>query len=88
MQCTVREGGTVSCMLRRVLRCCLFQIITPFNIYFNSKLILYKHEYWRLFTNFLYFGNLSELHGLPAPRVVGRMGFGSKETGNGGAGAA
>lgn len=34
------------------------QIITPFNIYFNSKLIMHKHEFWRIFTNFFYFGNL------------------------------
>ena len=34
------------------------QIITPFNIYFNAKLIWQQHEYWRLFTNFFYFGSL------------------------------
>lgn len=33
-------------------------MITPFNIYFNAKLIWQKHEFWRLFTNFFYFGNL------------------------------
>jgi Derlin-2/3 len=34
------------------------QIITPFNIYFNWKLIFQKYELWRLFTNFFYFGSL------------------------------
>lgn len=34
------------------------QIITPFNIYFNAKLIWQQREYWRLFTNFFYFGSL------------------------------
>lgn len=37
------------------------QIITPFNIYFNSKLIWQKHEFWRLLTNFFFFGNLGAL---------------------------
>ena len=34
------------------------QIITPFHIYFNFKLIWQKREVWRLATNFFYFGNL------------------------------
>ena len=34
------------------------QIITPYNVYFNAKLIFQKKELWRLATNFLYFGNL------------------------------
>ncbi|KAI3433463.1 hypothetical protein D9Q98_003276 [Chlorella vulgaris] len=37
---------------------CALEIITPFNIYFNSKLIWQKHEFWRLLTNFFFFGNL------------------------------
>ena len=37
------------------------QIITPFNIYYNIYFIFQKHEYWRLLTNFLYFGSFSEL---------------------------
>ena len=36
------------------------QIITPYHIYFNARLILQKWELWRLITNFCYFGNLSE----------------------------
>lgn len=34
------------------------QIITPFNVYFNAKLIFTKFELWRLITNFFFFGNL------------------------------
>lgn len=36
----------------------LLQIITPFNIYFNARLIYQKWEVWRLLTNFLFFGSL------------------------------
>lgn len=36
---------------------CSLEIITPFNVYFNSKLIM-AGEVWRLLTNFFYFGNL------------------------------
>ena len=46
-------------------------MITPFNIYFNSKLIWQKHEFWRLFTNFFYFGNLGAWRG--AARAGGRV---------------
>lgn len=38
--------------------CAHLQVISPFYLYFNTKLIVYKHEYWRLLTNFLYFGNV------------------------------
>jgi hypothetical protein len=36
------------------------QIITPFNVYFNSHLIFKKGEIWRLLTNFFFFGNLGK----------------------------
>lgn len=36
------------------------QIITPFNVYYNAKLIFQKGEVWRLLTNFFFFGNLGE----------------------------
>ena len=36
------------------------QIITPYNVYFNSKLIM-KGEVWRLLTNFFFFGNLGAM---------------------------
>lgn len=37
------------------------QIITPFTMYFNARLIFQKYELWRLLTNFLFFGNLGAL---------------------------
>ena len=36
------------------------QLIAPFNIYYNARLIFQKGEVWRLITSFLYFGSLSE----------------------------
>lgn len=39
---------------------CQVQIITPFNIYFNARLIYQKWELWRLLTNFLFFGSLGK----------------------------
>ena len=35
------------------------QLIAPFNIYYNARLIFQKGEVWRLVTAFLYFGSLS-----------------------------
>eukprot|EP01024_Parvocaulis_polyphysoides_P069194 TRINITY_DN8460_c0_g1_i14.p1 TRINITY_DN8460_c0_g1~~TRINITY_DN8460_c0_g1_i14.p1 ORF type:complete len:263 (-),score=23.63 TRINITY_DN8460_c0_g1_i14:445-1233(-) len=37
---------------------CTLEIVTPLQLYFNSRLIFQKYELWRLFTNFLFFGNL------------------------------
>lgn len=37
---------------------CALEVITPFNVYFNAKLIFKNGEVWRLFTNFFYFGSL------------------------------
>ncbi|KAF5830261.1 Derlin [Dunaliella salina] len=37
---------------------CALEIITPYNVYFNTKLIFKKGEVWRLLTNFFFFGNL------------------------------
>ncbi|BDA49951.1 Derlin-2.1 [Coccomyxa sp. Obi] len=45
-----------SCFL--VTAACALEIITPFNIYFNARLIYQKWEVWRLLTNFLFFGSL------------------------------
>lgn len=39
------------------------QVITPFDVYLNSKLVIQDYEVWRLITNFFYFGKLgSSLH--------------------------
>jgi hypothetical protein len=45
---------------------CSLQVITPFNVYFNTHLIFKKGEVWRLFTNFFFFGNLGEPELVPA----------------------
>jgi Derlin-2/3 len=37
---------------------CALEIITPFSIYFNARLIFQKGEVWRLLTNFFFFGSL------------------------------
>ena len=34
------------------------QLISPLNVYFNSKLIFHEYELWRLVTNFFFFGAL------------------------------
>jgi len=36
------------------------QVITPFNIYFNARLIFQKGEVWRLLTTFMFFGSLGQ----------------------------
>jgi len=46
--------------LAQAISLCFSQIITPFHIYFNTYFIFQKLELWRLLTNFLYFGSLSE----------------------------
>lgn len=37
---------------------CALEVISPFNIYFNARLIFQKGEVWRLLTTFLFFGSL------------------------------
>eukprot|EP01026_Neomeris_dumetosa_P022783 TRINITY_DN1963_c0_g1_i3.p1 TRINITY_DN1963_c0_g1~~TRINITY_DN1963_c0_g1_i3.p1 ORF type:complete len:272 (-),score=25.18 TRINITY_DN1963_c0_g1_i3:280-1095(-) len=37
---------------------CALEIVTPLQLYFNSRLIFQNFEVWRLLTNFLFFGNL------------------------------
>ena len=36
------------------------QVISPFNIYFNARLIFQKGEVWRLLTTFMFFGSLGQ----------------------------
>ncbi len=33
-------------------------VVSPFNVYFNAKLIFTRWQLWRLFTNFFFFGSL------------------------------
>jgi len=59
-------------LLRRVTSSSFRQLISPFTVYFNSRLIYSKLQLWRLFTNFLFFGNLGA--------VVVQMEGGTRET--------
>eukprot|EP00940_MAST-03C_sp_MAST-3C-sp2_P001190 g1190.t1 len=38
---------------------CALDLVSPFSLYFNYKLIVDKGEIWRLFTNFFFFGMFS-----------------------------
>ena len=35
---------------------CYFDVISPFTLYLNYRLIFEKYEFWRVFTNFFFFG--------------------------------
>eukprot|EP00741_Cyanophora_paradoxa_P004698 tig00000823_g4560.t1 len=35
---------------------CHLELVSPFSLYFNFKLIFHKYQLWRLFTNFFFFG--------------------------------
>ena len=37
---------------------CSLELVSPFSLYFNLKLVLFKFQVWRLFTNFFFFGAL------------------------------
>mmetsp|Transcript_16004 Transcript_16004/g.34763 ORF Transcript_16004/g.34763 Transcript_16004/m.34763 type:complete len:229 (-) Transcript_16004:367-1053(-) len=37
---------------------CALEIISPFSVYFNARLIFRKMQIWRLFTNFFFFGHM------------------------------
>ena len=38
---------------------CALDLVTPFSLYYNARLVFQRGEVWRLATSFLYFGNLS-----------------------------
>lgn len=38
----------------------LLQVISPFHIYYNYRLIVQRRELWRLVSNFFYFGNFGK----------------------------
>jgi Derlin-2/3 len=38
---------------------CALDVVSPFSLYFNSGLIFYKGQFWRIITNFLFFGLFS-----------------------------
>ncbi|CAD5177761.1 derlin-2.2-like [Musa acuminata AAA Group] len=37
---------------------CSIEILSPYSLYLNPKLVLQQYEIWRLVTNFLYFGKM------------------------------
>eukprot|EP00898_Chlorokybus_atmophyticus_P000551 jgi/Chlat1/1497/Chrsp12S02029 len=37
---------------------CALEVISPYSVYFNPKLIFHDLQLWRLFTNFFFFGKL------------------------------
>jgi len=37
---------------------CALEIISPFSVYFNARLIFRKFQLWRIFTNFFFFGHM------------------------------
>eukprot|EP00322_Chrysochromulina_rotalis_P019521 CAMPEP_0115880350 /NCGR_PEP_ID=MMETSP0287-20121206/27824_1 /TAXON_ID=412157 /ORGANISM="Chrysochromulina rotalis, Strain UIO044" /LENGTH=203 /DNA_ID=CAMNT_0003336155 /DNA_START=138 /DNA_END=749 /DNA_ORIENTATION=- len=37
---------------------CSLELVSPFSLYFNLRLVCFKWELWRLFTNFFFFGAL------------------------------
>jgi Derlin-2/3 len=36
---------------------CSIELLSPFQLYFSPNLIIYKHQYWRILTNFFFFGS-------------------------------
>ena len=38
---------------------CALELVSPFSLYYNFKLIFHEGEVWRLLTNFLFFGKFS-----------------------------
>ena len=36
---------------------CQLEVIAPLNLYFNWKQVVEDGQFWRMLTNFLYFGN-------------------------------
>ncbi|CBI23509.3 unnamed protein product, partial [Vitis vinifera] len=43
---------------------CSLDIISPYNLYLNPKLVVKQYEVWRLITNFLYFRKMGNLFAL------------------------
>jgi len=37
---------------------CALELVSPFSLYFNAQLVVYKFQVWRLLTNFFFFGAL------------------------------
>lgn len=52
----VTRAYTTACVVTTIA--VQLEIISPFQLYFNPDLILYKYELWRLITNFMFFGTI------------------------------
>ena len=48
---------TIICVVISLLT--WLEICSPLLLYYNNELIFKKYQFWRLFTNFFYFGNFS-----------------------------
>jgi Derlin-2/3 len=35
---------------------CALDLLSPFSLYFSLPMIVQRHQYWRLLTNFFFFG--------------------------------
>ncbi|TDH13225.1 hypothetical protein EPR50_G00055160 [Perca flavescens] len=52
----VTRAYTTACVLTTAA--VQFEVITPFQLYFNPDLIIRRYQIWRLITSFLFFGSL------------------------------
>ncbi|MBA0720416.1 hypothetical protein Golax_008038 [Gossypium laxum] len=41
---------------------CSLEIISPYHLYLNPKLVVKQYQFWRLITNFLYFRKMGKFH--------------------------
>lgn len=52
----VTRAYTTACVVTTIA--VQLEIISPFQLYFNPDLILYQYQFWRLITNFMFFGTV------------------------------
>ncbi|CAJ0581176.1 unnamed protein product, partial [Mesorhabditis spiculigera] len=50
----ITRGYVTACVLSTLAT--QFDFLSPLQLYFNWELILYRYQFWRLFTSFCYFG--------------------------------
>ncbi|MBA0658916.1 hypothetical protein Goklo_011092 [Gossypium klotzschianum] len=49
---------------------CSLEIISPYHLYLNPKLVVKQYQFWRLITNFLYFRKMGKFHYVVLVSVV------------------
>jgi len=54
---TVTRGYTTACVLTTLA--VHMELVSPYDLYFNPYLVFRHYQWWRLITNFLFFGTLS-----------------------------